>query len=85
MACKSLDVSRTGLQMVLDEEAILGAILQIGVATPGTKETLCLVGTVRWCLPNDEEPGTWLCGFQLMNAHQTDIKIWIDMINDLEL
>lgn len=85
VACQSLDVSRSGLQVVLEEEVIIGAILQIGVAMPGAQETIYLVGTVRWCRPNSEQTNTWTCGFQLINADDTDIKTWINLITDLEL
>ncbi|MDC0362565.1 PilZ domain-containing protein [Halioglobus sp.] len=84
VACKSLDVSRGGLQVVLEEQAILGAILQIGVAIPGSHDTIYLVGDVRWCIPDQNAPGAWLCGFQLMNANDSDIKSWIELITILE-
>ena len=84
VVCKSLDVSRGGLQVVLEEEAILGAILQIGVAIPGSQDTIYLVGDVRWCLPDLNTPGAWLCGFQLMNANDSDIKDWIELVTNLE-
>ena len=84
VVCKSLDVSRGGLQVVLEEEPILGAILQIGVAIPGSQDTIYLVGDVRWCLPDRDAPGAWLCGFQLMNANDSDIKSWIEVITNLE-
>lgn len=70
--------------MVLEEEPILGAILQIGVAVPGSQDTIYLVGDVRWCLPDRDTPGAWLCGFQLMNANESDIKSWIELITNLE-
>ena len=47
--CKTLDVSRGGLRVSLEQELTIGAILQIGVDLPDYRETLYLAGEVRWC------------------------------------
>ena len=83
-ACKSLDISRGGLKVLLEEEIPVGALLQLGVELPNAEEPLYLVGEVRWCLPNEEDNGTWVAGFQLMNADNSDIKHWVDLVVQLE-
>ena len=84
VTCKSLNVSRGGLQVALGEEVTVGAFLQIGVDLPGTEDTLHLVGEVRWCLPSKDQQGSWLAGFQLLNADNSDIERWVKLISTME-
>ena len=37
ITCKTMNVSRGGLQVILEEELTVGAILQIGVDLPGAR------------------------------------------------
>ena len=62
VTCNSLNVSRGGLQVVLEEEITVGAFLQIGVVLPGTEDTLYFVGEVHWCLPGKDEKDSWGSG-----------------------
>jgi hypothetical protein len=82
--CKSLDISRDGLQVLLEEEITVGALLQLGVELPNVSDPLYLVGEVRWCRTNLEMDGTWLAGFQLMNANDSDINHWVDLVVQLD-
>lgn len=84
VTCKSLNVSRGGLQVALEEELTVGAFLQISVDLPGEKDTLYLVGEVRWCLPDKDEQGAWMVGFQLLNADNSDIERWAELISAME-
>ena len=82
--CKSLNVSRGGLQVILEEELTVGTILQIGVELPGEKDRLCLAAAVRWCLPSKNEQNPWMAGFQILNANDSDIERWVASIVALE-
>ena len=82
--CKSLNVSQDGLQVELEEEITVGALLQISVELPNADEPLYLVGEVRWCRPTGDAEGSWLAGFQLMNAVNSDIGHWRDLVEQLE-
>ena len=84
VTCKSLDVSRGGLQVALDEALTVGAILHIGVDLPGAKDTLYLAGEVRWCLPRKTEQKGWIAGFQILNADNSDVESWITLIAEME-
>ena len=84
VTCKSLNVSQGGLQVVLEEELTVGAFLKIGVDLPGTEDTLYLVGEVRWCLPSKEEQHSWMAGFQLLSADNSDIERWVNLISAME-
>lgn len=84
VSCKSLNISRDGLQVSLEEEITVGTLLQLGVELPNAEEPLYLVGEVRWCRSDKIEDGAWAAGFQLMNANDSDIKHWVDLVVQLE-
>ena len=84
VACKSLNVSQGGLQVAVEEEITVGAILQIGIEFPGAEDALSLVGEVRWCLPSNDEQGSWMAGFQLLDAENSDIERWVELVSTME-
>ena len=84
VTCKSLNVSRGGLQVSLGEQLTVGAILQIGIDLQGSADTLYLAGEVRWCLANKDEHHPWIAGFQILNANDSDIDRWVEYIVDME-
>ena len=83
-ACKTLDVSRGGLQVSLEQPLRVGAILQIGVELPSLNETLYLAGEVRWCRPDASGNDYWSAGFELQNAADSDIERWVDLLTDMD-
>jgi len=74
--CETLEVSRAGLRARLAESVTVGAILQIGVELPGKDEPFYLVGQVRWRSRDKEVAGTWIAGFEILNAQGSDIEHW---------
>ena len=82
--CKTLDVSRGGLRVSLEQELVVGAILQIGVELPQREDTLYLAGEVRWCLANPAPESGWSAGFALLNAGDSDIDSWISLLTGME-
>ncbi len=80
ITCKTMNISRGGLQVVLKEELTVGAILQIGVDLPGVEDTLYLAGEVRWCLPSNDAQDPWMAGFQILNADNSDIERWVALV-----
>ena len=84
LRCKTLNVSRGGLQVALSEELTVGTILQIGVELPGEEDTLYLAGEVRWCLPSENKQHPWLAGFRVLNADNSDVDRWVDLVIAME-
>jgi len=82
--CKSLDVSRGGLQVSLEQELTVGAILQIGVQLPGSGDTLYLAGEVTWSRADPESRQSWSAGFKLMNASDSDIDNWVTLMGEMD-
>ena len=82
--CKTLDISCDGLQVKLQQELTVGAILQIGVQLPNSDDTFYLAAEVRWCLPQENAPQSWTAGLKLMNAANSDIGSWIALVTEME-
>lgn len=83
--CKTLEVSREGLRVQLDQPLLTGSILQLAVELPAA-DTLYLVGEVAWCRPipgTGTEPG-WAAGMSLLNADDSDIDTWRTLIAAME-
>ncbi|MFT4614762.1 MAG: Tfp pilus assembly protein PilZ [Bacteroidia bacterium] len=87
VTCKTLNISRGGLLVLLDQEIPVGAILQIGVDLPDAEDTLYMAGEVRWCKPVEnasiEESG-WQAGFQILNSADSNIDRWIGLVRSIE-
>lgn len=74
--CDTLEVSQGGLRVRLRESISVGAILQIGVELPGTDEPFYLVGQVRWRMRDKASEDCWIAGFEILNAHGSDVQQW---------
>lgn len=84
ITCKTMNVSRGGLQVILEKELTVGAVLKIGVNLPSAEDTLFLAGEVRWCLPSKDEQNPWMAGFQILNANDSDVDRWVSVISTME-
>lgn len=84
LTCKTLNMSRAGLQVILAEKLLVADILKIGVDLPTATDTLYLAGEVRWCLPSHDEQLPWMAGFLLLNSSDTDIDQWIALLAAME-
>ncbi|NND67402.1 MAG: PilZ domain-containing protein [Halioglobus sp.] len=85
--CRTLNVSRGGLLVLLDREVPVGAILQIGVDLADGDQTLYLAAEVRWCAPAEESGmrrDGWYAGFQVLNSEGSDVTRWIELITSME-
>jgi Tfp pilus assembly protein PilZ len=82
--CKTLDISRGGLRLQLDQAVTIGTILQIGVELSADEGTVYLAGEVKWCLPVSGSDNSWTAGFEILNASDTDIDQWYELVAELE-
>ena len=82
--CQTLDVSRGGMRVTLEHQLVKGAIHQIGVQLPAFGKTFYLAGEVRWCLPNRPPEYGWTAGFALLNAGDSDIDSWAELLAGME-
>lgn len=86
--CKTLNVSRGGLLVILDREVPVGSILQIGVdLSEDDEQTLYLAAEVRWCTQAEESgmrQDGWYAGFQVLNSEGSDVERWVKLIKAME-
>lgn len=82
LVCKSVDISRTGLRVCLDEPIEERSILQLGMDLPELEHTLYLIGEVRWSRPTDDGDGYWV-GFELIESDETNIDEWYALVDAL--
>ncbi len=82
--CETLEVSEGGLRVRLGEAVSVGAILQVGVELPGEDEPFYLVAQVRWRKRDEERPEYWLAGFEVLNAHGSDVGHWSEALQVME-
>ena len=84
--CKTVDISRLGLRINLDQELAVNAILQLAVELPARAGTLFLAGEVRWCrpIPGTNRQPEWSAGLNLLNADASDIDSWGVLLDAME-
>lgn len=73
LLCRLVDFSANGACIRLDRPLPEGAILRISASLTERRETLSVIGEVRWTAADG--PG-YLVGFRLYEADQTDIIQW---------
>jgi hypothetical protein len=78
--CNSLDLSANGVQVVVDQDIPLGAILRLCIDMPD-EEPLFLVGEVKWKRADTATGGIRL-GFLLFDSDDSDIARWKQWVAD---
>ena len=75
VACKTVDFSANGIQVEMDQELTAGAIHQMALDVPNSKERFQLTGEVRWVrlLP---EGNKYVAGIMLFDSEGTEIIDW---------
>lgn len=77
LACDAVDMSANGLQVLLDEELVEGAIHTLIVELDSAKEAFTLTAEVRWVRPHSEG---YLIGLSLYESDGTEIIDWKLMV-----
>lgn len=73
LLCRLVDFSANGACIRLDRPLPEGAILRISASVTERRETLSVIGEIRWVV---QEEHSYLVGFRLYEADQTDIIQW---------
>lgn len=75
VACKTLDFSANGLQVQMDKALTAGAIHQMTLELPNSKDKFELTGEVRWVRVASSGFG-YVAGIMLFNSEGTEIIDW---------
>ncbi len=73
----SVDISASGLLMLLDEELPVGSIYPVCVVLQNPDVRFQLITEVKWALP---ENGQWRVGLAIFESEDTDIEEWKNLI-----
>lgn len=77
LSSATLDVSASGMQLLLAEALPQDALLQLWVEIKGCPGKFLLTGVVRWSRPSGEE---YLCGVELQEDDElSDLADWQDL------
>jgi Tfp pilus assembly protein PilZ len=79
VACKTVDFSANGIQVEMNEELTAGAIHQMALDLPNSKERFQLTGEVRWVRPlsvNNASGEVYVAGIMLFDSEGTEIIDW---------
>ena len=79
--CKSLDLSSTGLQVVLDREINEGSVLRLCLDSLG-RAPIFVVAQVMWQREN-QGSGEYHVGFMLLESRATDFDKWQQAIAEM--
>ena len=73
--CTTRDVSANGMQIQLNQPVVEGCVLELWIASIGTKEKFYLTGNVMWSKAGETE-NSYLIGIQLQNDPASDLAAW---------
>jgi len=83
VACKTVDFSANGIQVEMNEELTAGAIHQMALDLPSSKERFQLTGEVRWVRPlsvdettDNASENAYVAGIMLFDSEGTEIIDW---------
>ena len=79
--CRSVDLSNTGVQVLLDEAIPEGHILRLCLDTRG-REPIFVVAEVVWQL-QDEDSEEQFVGFRLVDSQGSDFLEWRRAISEM--
>ncbi len=75
VACKTVDFSANGIQVEMDTELTAGAIHQMALDLPNSKERFQLTGEVRW-VKLLAANNRYVAGIMLFDSEGTEIIDW---------
>jgi len=79
--CRSVDLSNTGVQVLLDKAIPEGYVLRLCLDTRG-REPIFVVGKVVWQL-QDEDSEEHFVGFRRLDSEGTDFLEWRRAISEM--
>ncbi|WP_250658344.1 PilZ domain-containing protein [Alkalimarinus coralli] len=75
VACNTLDFSANGLQVQMDQALTAGAIHQMTLELPNSRDRFELTGEVRWVRVLSDGSG-YIAGIMLFDSEGTEIIDW---------
>ncbi len=82
VVCNSLDISREGVRVSIDQFIDTGTILQLGLELPAADAPLYFAAEVCWCRNLGKFEG-YQAGFRLLDSDGTDLEQWRVLVEDV--
>ncbi|MDX1693716.1 MAG: PilZ domain-containing protein [Ketobacteraceae bacterium] len=83
IGCESVDVSREGLKLYVNEQIAQGTILDLCVSFSDSPQKFYLTAEVKWSRPLVDE-GWHFIGFEVYEGDTTDYQKWYDWIDEVD-
>ena len=81
VASETIDISRDGLRLLLQEPLEADRIFDICVKLRNDPKRFLLTGETRWCRYNSDRNGHEV-GIVLLDAEQTDFSAWSESVEE---
>jgi hypothetical protein len=75
MNCRTVDVSPSGLRLMMNQSVPVGTIMNMSVVVDGGERRFHLTAEVRWLRPSPEH-GWLLGGFEIYDTEYSDSAAW---------
>jgi len=79
-ACKTTDISATGLRLVLPVPLSVGSRLEIQVTMEHPPRIFWHVGRVVWAKPVAPDSSTYMIGIQFTETPEETLHLWEDLL-----
>ncbi|PWK50771.1 PilZ domain-containing protein [Pleionea mediterranea] len=79
--CSTDDISPSGIKVRSHYPITEGAFLELLIDFKQGSLKYLLTGEVKWCNQLNDEP-TYNCGFELVDAEHSDIKLWRELFDN---
>jgi hypothetical protein len=73
--CRTVDVSPSGLRLMMNQSVPVGTIMNMCVVVDGGERRFHLTAEIRWIRPSPE-PGWLLAGFEIYDTEYSDSAAW---------
>lgn len=80
VACETVDLSRIGLKLYVNQAIVSGTVLDLCVNFKTAQQKFFLTAEVKWVQPLIDE-GWFFVGFELYEAENTDYEKWCAWID----
>jgi len=77
--CTTCDISSSGLKIRSNSPFIQNSILELLINFESGGYKFLLTAEVKWC--ESPQEGTYMAGFELLDAEHSDFLVWQNMFN----
>lgn len=84
LSCTTVDISRQGIRLGVDQEAPVGSEIELWIDIKGMAGKYFLNGYIKWCYELDSDSTPFELGIELVDKEMTDYHVWQSMVDEME-